>query len=427
MSAEVDFTFHVNAENIEGLYSSKGPNVEIRSKSGDDIWNMAQFTTGSEERITFNDTAKSHWFPNSTAHPIRIYLEIAARKGTWIPGTGYAYAYLDDVKVIEISGGQSLFTGTYQTDEQTYGGKLPWTKQSVIEAAGRGTSGAVAFYRYFILSMTFVRYDFSAQAGKGILSASCTPNGYDGDAITYTATVKGGYVFDGWYNGNIKVGSNPIHVQYVNGTDVTLTAKARPTIQIEVNDSLRDGTSEIIKVDGHWRNLTSLQAISRRTFLYNRGDECTTVTGGWVASAYVSDYDYGMGFRGETPTLLKTESPMVLFLGAGADSHSAGVARTGKSVDITGFTTINAHFTNAAVLNGFNASARIHLVQNNQDRFLSAKEITVINSWSGDWDKQDFTVRCNINDLSGEFFVYLYVACSAGADIIVEADKIWLE
>lgn len=165
--------------------------------------------------------------------------------------------------------------------------------------------------------------------------------------------------------------------------------------------------------------------VNHRLYLYRQGDECTSITGGWIASDCVSDFNYGQGFRGKTPTLTKNMSVMVLSLNS--DVMSVGEARTGKSVDVTDFTTINIHCNTVDISDGHEALAYISFVRNNQDIFTPDKEVTVINAWGGDWHKQDFTVTDWVNDLSGEFFIYVYVACSSGANITEEIDQIWLE
>lgn len=78
------------------------------------------------------------------------------------------------------------------------------------------------------LEFDFTRYDFSASAGMGIESATATANGYDGDPITFSASLQSGYDFDGWYNGGTKVSSSLTYNYTVNGTDLSLEARAVP-------------------------------------------------------------------------------------------------------------------------------------------------------------------------------------------------------
>ena len=175
-----------------------------------------------------NDTANAILYPNATAHPIsmdykyNVTAPIAA-------GTATAILQIDEMSIANISIGalkekvaeQNGYVAQWVTDS---------TRSSVIRICLKTTYlSAISCGETcdWYVALSFYEYDFAASKGAGIATASVSAaHGYDGDTVTYTATVENGYVFDGWYNGTMKVSSDSSYTHTVAGADLTLTAKA---------------------------------------------------------------------------------------------------------------------------------------------------------------------------------------------------------
>lgn len=171
--------------------------------------------------VTVNSLGKSKLFPNSSAHPIKADIVVKANK-EGISSGEFRY-YTNGTQLINQKlGSWQTYSYTNRTDAVIVNSNIN-TEIKFVLAHGTltGTNVQTIDITYY-----FTRYDFSAVAGSSITAVSATPNGYDGDTITFNCSLADGAVFDGWYNGNTKVSSNQQYSYTVNGSDLTLTAKA---------------------------------------------------------------------------------------------------------------------------------------------------------------------------------------------------------
>lgn len=73
-----------------------------------------------------------------------------------------------------------------------------------------------------------------------------------------------------------------------------------------------------------------------KQYLYNRGDECTTLTGGWQARAQPRTAPDSAQFStGVSPVLEKTENMLVVTYQA--SDTSAGAVEMARNIDLTGY------------------------------------------------------------------------------------------
>lgn len=181
----------------------------------------------STTAITFNYD-NSLLFPNNTAKPIKADFSITLWRDWHILG-GISYAFIGYNGVEKDAMNNSSQNPKTQVANND-------TSADVIDHNATNTkiflalAGSHSFFTArsdATVTLYFTRYDFSATVGSGVTSASASSsNGYDGDTVTFTASVQNGYTWDGWYNGTTKVSSSQTYVHTVNGADLSLTAKA---------------------------------------------------------------------------------------------------------------------------------------------------------------------------------------------------------
>ena len=113
----------------------------------------------------------------------------------------------------------------------------------------------------FYLTLYFLRYACSAStAGNGVESATVSDAApWDGDSVTFTATLKSGATFDGWY-------SDAACTQLVS-TSLTYTATAADLTLYAKATKDTTGTGVYVKAGGAY---AEAQAVYRR------------VSGAWV-------------------------------------------------------------------------------------------------------------------------------------------------
>ena len=90
---------------------------------------------------------------------------------------------------------------------------------------------------------------------------------------------------------------------------------------------------------GAWKELI--------TYLYNKGNECTDLTGGWAATATKPS---GSGSTAVTPAVTKGTDSITISLTSGWEvGYRIGYLATVKSIDLTNYSKITANVTNLSV------------------------------------------------------------------------------
>ena len=113
--------------------------------------------------------------------------------------------------------------------------------------------------------------------------------------------------------------------QYVGGAWVPVTAQAYQ--------------------DGAWKEWI--------TYLYNNGDECTDLTGGWEATATKPS---GSGSTATKPTVKKDTNSITVSLTSGYENYRVGYLATAKSIDLTNYSKITINVTNFTINGGIEVS-----------------------------------------------------------------------
>lgn len=207
-------------------------------------------TNGKEYIYAYlNSAAMDLLFPNATAHPVSmdwhdeagrgsatILLNLVARN----PMTpNETVSPIIDNTILDYQR-PSLIEGvpTTQTDlrddcvlNMTKSSKLGYmfhmTNASASKAIGVNSS---------TFTLYFEEYDFAAQihqSAKGIEAVAVSRAiGYEGDSVTFTATLLPGVTFDGWYDGNGTKVSSDVTYTCVPDANLTLYAKASTTLNV---------------------------------------------------------------------------------------------------------------------------------------------------------------------------------------------------
>ncbi|MBQ0090679.1 MAG: InlB B-repeat-containing protein [Prevotellaceae bacterium] len=230
--------FQVDMDMSTGIYAFTG--LDCDAALG--CTNGKQYIYG-----LLNATAKNALFPNDTAHPVAMdwydeagrgsaTISIVSRNPTTenetislmvgndylchqrpslIAGVGCTLTNLRDECILTMTKGTEI------------GYKFRMTNASRSKASGVNTA------RY---TLYFEEYDFSAQIGtpsKGIEAVATNKAiGYEGDSVTFTATLLPGVTFDGWYDSNGKKVSGDTAYTCTPNISLTLYAKASTPLNI---------------------------------------------------------------------------------------------------------------------------------------------------------------------------------------------------
>lgn len=185
-------------------------------------------------------------FPSDTAKPFKADAGVvtASRFAGSTNTNNQMWAYLNGTTTT------ALNVTTSNQDKIDYGitsGVAGITKSQAdfrVYLKHGGTTTAVGGNAYF--KLYFYQYSCSANAvGNGIASASADKSeAFDGDTVTFTATLKSGATWHGWYSDAACTQLLSTSLTYTTAAaDLTLYAKATREVT---------GTGAYVKVNGAW-------------------------------------------------------------------------------------------------------------------------------------------------------------------------------
>lgn len=153
--------------------------------------------------------------------------------------TPIAYKLTYDSNGGSVVSGQDYNITTYLTLEKaptkvgyTFNGWKPgsavgsWTEASYTagQNVGTGQYGNVTL----VAQWTQTEHTATAVAGTGISETAGSGKFHYNDSVIFSATVKAGYAFDGWYSGDTKLSSDASYSFTMPDASVSYTAKAAP-------------------------------------------------------------------------------------------------------------------------------------------------------------------------------------------------------
>lgn len=192
--------------------------------NGDAAVKMAASSNPGSAYVKLTPAAMNDFFPNSTAKPTTFAIAY----------TGYGAHDNDSSRLdFQCNGVTLVSSGGIEESDTLYSLDAQYVKMSSTATlrfymlGKRSLLGTNSIYlSVAILAATFNRYSFGALADANTSTSLSSSSGFDGDEITFQATPKSGYVFDGWYDGTTRVSTNQTYTMTVNGADAFLTAKS---------------------------------------------------------------------------------------------------------------------------------------------------------------------------------------------------------
>lgn len=211
----------------------------------------------------FNDAAKVALFPNAVAKPVKADSRIACgastnNKNNYCAiefGGAEVHKVLCSDEVGEQDGLTSAaITGATSATEIRY-----HLHVNSVFVAGACSVGQLTLY--------FNRYSCAANAaGNGIASATVSAaDPWDGDSVTFTATLAAGAAFDGWYSDAACTQRVSTSLSYTTtAADLTLYAKATQAAPTGTGVYIKRAGAQI-QAAAVWRKANGLWAKSDKT------------------------------------------------------------------------------------------------------------------------------------------------------------------
>ena len=202
-----------------------------------------KYLNGSDDGYaTLNAAAKELLFPSGTAHPFKADSTISCSRSGGTCTVSLQF------------GGTAVHTGNYTSITQhvrtsngiTNAAVTGSTKSTQIRWHIHGPNLSAQRVKYVDLKLYFNQYACAANAvGNGIASVGVDKaEAYDGDSVTFTATLKSGATFHGWY-------SDAACTQLLSTSRIYTTAASDLTLYAKATREVT-GTGSYVKADGVW-------------------------------------------------------------------------------------------------------------------------------------------------------------------------------
>lgn len=206
---------YLTADNCAVGVESYGTGVVIKS-------------TARSGYAIFNDAAKSVIFPNAKAHPVKADSHIACGAST-NNKNNYCSLEFGGTEVHKVLCSTEVGEQDGLTSAAITGATSATTIRYHLHINNVFVAGACSIGQ---LTLYFNRYSCAANAvGDGIASATVSAaEPWDGDTVTFTATLATGATFDGWYSDAACTQRVSTRLSYTTtAADLTLYAKAAQT------------------------------------------------------------------------------------------------------------------------------------------------------------------------------------------------------
>lgn len=178
-------------------------------------------------------------------------------------------------------------------------------------------------------------------------------------------------------------------------------------------------------------------------YLYNQGDECTDITGGWVTT-YENSPQYGT-WTGGNSAISKEPASMVLTVSA-SSNYSSGSIVTANPIDLTNYNTM---YTDVGALlyagspNMYAGNCNAHMgvgISGVRDEYVYGDYVKRAGeaSWIRTADSygyenfQNSVIKMDISGLTGSYYVFGIMAHSVGdygdqKEMRAVVNAVWLE
>jgi len=232
-------------------YFTNGGNISFKRT----VYGVTSAISTNSTSYTYaimNDAGKTRIFCNDVAKPVKLDVSAVVGHALGVGAVAYGRVVFNGETIQSGSYNGSAGSSTYSKSGHTSTTLSSRNKSNAEIKWGAYTSRSTIYASGDDLSITlyFTRYDFTAAKDSNVTTATVSSStGYDGDTVTFRATIPSGYAFDGWYNGDTLVSSSQEYAHTVNGADLTLTAKAHPQTH-NVNGTYNGSTRNILSIVG---------------------------------------------------------------------------------------------------------------------------------------------------------------------------------
>lgn len=196
MSTQITRNLYIGYDNAKTYLTANGVSLSINI-AGNKVAIRHYMNGAKHGYARINSAGMDTLFPSDTAIPNK--LDVASYIGQLVSSSSNWVEFRINGTALErFSGGTGEFTRTYDNATvKSFRKTSTFMSYHNAQNTVNGTS-----VRYLSLTLYFTQYACSANAvGNGISSASVDKTSpYEGDTVTFTATLKTGATFNGWYS-----------------------------------------------------------------------------------------------------------------------------------------------------------------------------------------------------------------------------------
>lgn len=211
----------------------------------------------------FNSAAKAVLFPNTKAHPVKADSHIGCGAST-NNKNNYCSLEFGGIEVHKVLCSNEVGEQDGLTSTAITGATSVTTIRYHLHINNLFVAGACSVGQ---LTLYFKRYVCAAMtAGSGVTSATVSDaEPWDGDNVTFTATLAAGAVFDGWYSDAACTQCVSTSLSYTTtAADLTLYAKATQAAPTGTGVYIKRAGAQI-QAAAVWRKANGLWAKSDKT------------------------------------------------------------------------------------------------------------------------------------------------------------------
>lgn len=263
MATEVTRNLYIDYYNAKTYFTANGVSLQINI-AGTKVAIRHYMNGAKTGYATINSAGMDVLFPSDTAIPNKLDVEshirqLVSSSNNWVEFR------INGTALERFSGGIGEFTRTY-TNETVRAFRKNSTFMSYHNAPNTVNGTSV---RYLSLTLYFTKYACSANAvGNGVVTASVDKaEAYQGESVTFTATLKSGATFHGWYSDADCTQLVSTSLTYTTAaSDLTLYAKATREVTgtgsyLKANGAWREAQAVYKKINGVWVEQTDVATI----------------------------------------------------------------------------------------------------------------------------------------------------------------------
>ncbi len=262
MATEVARTLNIDYDNCRTYLTANGVSLHV-NLLGTELAIRHYLDGAKHGYAQLNSEALDVLFPTASAKPFKLnfgahFGQLSSNSNNWIE--------------LRVDGNAlKRWQGSAGEVSETFTGSVveSMTKSSAIQSYHNANSTVTGTStRYLNFTLHFWQYACAAQtAGNGVASATVSDAApWDGDSVTFTATLKSGATFDGWYSDAACTQLVSTSLTYTTtAADLTLYAKA--TVEVTA-------TGSFIKKNGAWHEAQAVYKKVNGAWVLQTNDGC---------------------------------------------------------------------------------------------------------------------------------------------------------